>query len=134
VGERLLALKARYPRFVALRGYVRRFSRAIEDGGMGPCHTGKSLCNIDVRGEVSLCIERLAESVGNILTDDVFDLRKRLAVMHAGNSCRACWTSCRGSIESLKGAAFFTNMADYRRMTREVPLAKTPATAASATR
>jgi len=134
VGERLLAIKARHPRFVALNGYLRRFSRAIEDGGMGPCHTGKSLCNIDVRGEVSLCIERLADSVGNILTDDIFDLRKRLVAAHAGNACKSCWTSCRGSIESLKGAGFFTNMADYRRMTREVPLAKAPATAATAPR
>ena len=134
VGERLMALKKAHPRFVALRGYVRRFSQAIEEGGMGPCHTGKSLCNIDVRGEVSLCIERLAEPVGNILTDDIFTLRDRLRAAHAGNQCKACWTSCRGSIESLKGARFFTNLSDYRRMTRPVPLGtarKTPATAAT---
>jgi MoaA/NifB/PqqE/SkfB family radical SAM enzyme len=124
VSERLHALRRTYPEFVALRGYIERFSEAVTDGGIGPCRAGVDLCNIDNRGNVALCIDRMDDAVGNILTDDPVLIEERLRKKHGSNTCRACWTSCRGSIETLMyGGDRAFNMLDYYRMTRPIAIA-----------
>ena len=121
--RRLLDLKRQYRHFVALRGYLERFSEAMDRGGIGPCHAGRNLCNIDSQGNVTFCIDRLEDPVGNLLTDDVFDIERRLRERHRTNECRDCWTSCRGSIESiLYGRQPLLNLRDYFQMTRPVAL------------
>lgn len=123
VSARLLALKRKYPEFVAVRGYLSRFSKAIEEHGIGPCNAGKQLCNIDSQGQVSLCIDRLSESVGNILTDAPAELEQRLRAAHHRNTCKSCWTSCRGNIDALRSPRRMVgNMWDYHRMCQAVPL------------
>ena len=126
VSQRLLDLKRKYPEFVALRGYLSRFSQAVEEGGIGPCQAGRMLCNIDSRGHVGLCIDRVSrvsESVGNILVDDMALLEARLRAAHRSNTCHACWTSCRGNIESMRDPKnFIGNVWDYHRMSRAMDL------------
>ncbi len=118
-GRRLLELKKRHRHFVALRGYLEKFSGSTP----GRCHAGRNLCNIDCRGQVSFCIDRLGHPVGNILTDDTREIEHRLLESHQTNECRDCWTSCRGSIESvLYGRHRLLNAWDYYQMTRPVPL------------
>jgi MoaA/NifB/PqqE/SkfB family radical SAM enzyme len=124
VSRQLLELKRRHRHFVALRGYLERFSEALTRGGIGPCYAGRNLCNIDSQGNVTFCIDRLEEPVGNILTDDVFGLARKLLEAHRTNACQDCWTSCRGSIEALLyGKRPLSNLFDYYQMTRPVPLA-----------
>jgi MoaA/NifB/PqqE/SkfB family radical SAM enzyme len=121
--RQLLELKRRHRHFVALRGYLERFTEAIEGGGVGPCFAGRSLCNIDSQGNVTLCIDRLEDPVGNLLTDAMPEIERRLRERHRTNTCRDCWTSCRGSIESiLHGRRPLLNLLDYFQMTRPVPL------------
>lgn len=123
ISERLLDLKRRYPEFVQLRGYLERFSQAVAEHGIGPCHTGKNLCNIDSQGNVTLCIDRLDEPVGNILAEEMSAIRDKLLQRHRENSCRACWTSCRGTVETLMyGGRLLRNLSDFRLMVRRVPL------------
>lgn len=123
VSERLLAIKRRHRNFVALRGYLERFTEAAKNNGIGPCYAGRNLCNIDSRGDVGLCIDRLEDPVGNILTDDVFEIERRLLERHRSNQCRDCWTSCRGSIEAVRhGRGKLGNLLDYYQMTRPVRL------------
>ena len=123
--KRLLELKARHRHFVALRGYLERFSEAIAHGGIAPCYAGRNLCNIGSRGDVSLCIDHLESPVGNLLTDDVLQIERRLRASHQANRCQDCWTSCRGSIEAiLYGRRPWLNLLDYYQMTRPVPLTK----------
>ncbi len=123
VGERLLEIKGRQRHFVALRGYLERFSEAVEKQGIGPCYAGQNLCNIDSQGDVGLCIDRLEDPVGNILTDDVFEIERHLLERHRTNPCQECWTSCRGSIEAVRhGRGKLANLIDYYQMTRPVPL------------
>ncbi len=123
---KLLELKEKYPEFVALRGYIGNFTRAIEEGGFGPCYAGKNLCNIDSQGNVSMCIDRKDDCAGNILEDDIFEIAGSLRQMHENNECRACWTSCRGSLESLM---YFGdrlgNAYDYYQMTKPVRVGRT---------
>ncbi len=123
VSRRLLDLKRRHGHFVALRGYLARFSEAVAQNGIGPCYAGRNLCNIDSQGDTGLCIDRLDDPVGNILTDNIFDLEQRLLRRQKANRCRACWTSCRGSIETLRyGRGKLANLIDYYHMTRRVAL------------
>jgi MoaA/NifB/PqqE/SkfB family radical SAM enzyme len=123
IGARLQELKARYPEFVQLRGYLGRFGEAIRDGGVGPCMAGRNLCNVDSDGDVSLCIDRIGEPVGNLLRDEAPVIERRLRAAHAANDCRGCWTSCRGAIETLMyGGDRLGNLRDYHAMTRRVAL------------
>ncbi len=123
LARQLLDLKRRHRHFVALRGYLERFSEAVERGGIGPCYAGRNLCNIESQGNVTLCIDRLEDSVGDILQDDIFELEQRLLERHRANRCRDCWTSCRGSIEALLyGKRRLANLKDYFQMTRPVAL------------
>ena len=101
VTEHLLRLKRKYPEFVTLTSYLERMDEAISEGGVGNCRTGRLLMNIDHRGRVARCTERLDEPVGNILTDDVHTIRKRLADRTDTQPCAQCWTSCRGFAESM---------------------------------
>ena len=122
-GRRLLDLKHRHRHFVALRGYLENFPAAANRADPGRCQAGRNLCNIDCRGEVSFCIDRLENPAGNILTGDMREIASRLLENHRANACRDCWTSCRGSIESvLYGRQRLLNVWDYYQMTRPVPL------------
>lgn len=123
VSARLLDLHRRYPEFVQLRGYLARFSEAFRKDGIGPCHAGRYLCNVDGQGRVSLCIDRLDEPVGNLLTDEPREIERRLLERHRTNTCSSCWTSCRGAVESLRyGEQRFGSLLDYARMIRPRPL------------
>lgn len=123
VSAHLLALKARYPEFVVLRGYVGNFTRAIHDGGIGPCRAGQNLCNVDSQGDVSLCIDHLDEPVGNLLDEEPRAILQKLREKHRQNTCRSCWTSCRGTIETLMyGRDRVANLRDYFAMAEAVPL------------
>jgi MoaA/NifB/PqqE/SkfB family radical SAM enzyme len=101
VTDRLLDLKRRYGEFVTLTSYLERFDRAISEGGIGGCQTGRLLMNVDHRGNVARCTETLDEPVGNLLTDDVRAIRDRLHRLQRAGRCAQCWTSCRGFAECL---------------------------------
>ena len=101
VTARLLELKRRYPEFVSLSSYIERFDRAIADGGIGDCEGGALFLNVGSRGEVSRCIDTLDQPAGNILTDDLGDIVRRLGSIRAQKPCAACWTSCRGFAECM---------------------------------
>jgi MoaA/NifB/PqqE/SkfB family radical SAM enzyme len=121
--RRLLALKDKYPEFVVLRGYLKRFSEALENQGIGPCYAGKNLCNIDCNGDVSLCIDRIDEPVANILKEDIFQVKRALLEAHQANKCKSCWTSCRGTIETLMyDRNVVTNLMDYYQLAKPVRL------------
>jgi len=101
VSEALLELKRRYPEFITLTSYIERLDQAISSGGIGHCQTGRLLLNIDNRGNVARCTETLDEPVGNILTEDVLEIRDRLWAVQREKECAQCWTSCRGFAESM---------------------------------
>lgn len=101
VTQHLLALKRKYPVFVSLTTYIEHLDEAIAEGGIGNCQTGRLLMNIDHKGDVARCTEALDEPVGNILRDDVLEIRDRLHRVQRERACAQCWTSCRGFAESM---------------------------------
>ena len=123
VSEHLLKLKRKYRDFVALPRYLEQFSEAVANNGIVPCYAGKNLFNIDSQGNVTLCIDRLDDPVGNILTDDIHDLEQKLLDQHRKNHCRGCWTSCRGSLEPMMyGKNKLRDFWHFYQMTKDVPL------------
>lgn len=122
----LLDLKKKYKHFVAIPGYLERFSEASEnDNGIFPCYAGKNLFNIDSQGNVTRCIDTLEFSAGNILKDDLPNIMDNLEKQYESNHCGGCWTSCRGSVESLMyGKNKLRNVIDSYHMTRSVKLGR----------
>lgn len=120
---RLLELKRKYPEFVALRGYLARFTEASSAAGVLPCYAGKNLFNIDCQGNVTRCIDRIDDPVGNILNDEPRALVDALRHKQQTEECGDCWTSCRGNFETLMyGSGRFMNLVDGYRMLKGVPL------------
>lgn len=125
VSAHLLALKRKYPHFVAIEGYLERFTDAAGDDGIRPCYAGKNLLNVDCQGNVSRCIDHLDQSAGNILVDDFESIRMNLLRQFEANDCGACWTSCRGNFETLMyGEKRLRNLMDSYRVTRAIPLVR----------
>lgn len=127
ISAHLCHLREKYPEFVAIRGYLSQFTvAATSDRGVEPCYAGKNLFNIDCQGNVTRCIDRLNHGAGNILTDDFSIIRKNLLRQYDTNDCGACWTSCRGNIESLMyGKQRLRNLYDSYQVTKSRPLAQT---------
>ena len=125
-GAYLMKLKKKYPDFVSLPGYIEKFQDAVEgQRGIAPCYGGKNLCNIDCSGNVTLCIDTLDQPAGNIITDDIEDIKKRLLETYRENECAQCWTSCRGSIESLMyGKNWLYNWIECYQIVKKMPLVK----------
>ena len=124
ISKYLLSLKKQYKEFVALPGYVSQFTEAhTNPEGILPCYAGKNLFNIDSQGNVTRCIDRLDDVAGNILTDDMKIIRQNLYDQFKSSNCGECWTSCRGSIETLMyGKQKLENYIAYYKMTQDVPL------------
>jgi len=124
IARRLVEISKKYPEFVSLPEYLARFAEAGEGGrGIGPCYAGKNLYNIDCQGQVTRCIDRLDDPVGNILSDPLEKLVEGLYEQYQSQNCQDCWTSCRGSVEALLyGKHKIANLAAYYRMIKHIPL------------
>lgn len=126
IAHRLLDIQSRYPEFVSLPDYLARFAEAGTSGhGVGPCYAGRNLYNIDCKGNVTRCIDRLDAPAGNIFIDPIEKIVERLRQQYLAQDCQQCWTSCRGSIEALLyGKNKLDNLRAYYRMIKPIPLIK----------
>jgi MoaA/NifB/PqqE/SkfB family radical SAM enzyme len=124
ISSHLLELRRKYSDFVSLPGYLKQFQRAMNDQqGVFPCYAGKNLFNIDCQGNVTLCIDSLEDPVANMLTDDITYIRRKLLERYRANSCGKCWTSCRGSIETLMyGKGRLYNALKSYQVVKKVPI------------
>jgi radical SAM protein with 4Fe4S-binding SPASM domain len=120
VGAYLVKLKKKHRDFVSLPGYLERFGEPVS-----PCFAGKNLFNIDSQGQVTRCIDTLDDPVGNIISDDLIPVQEKLLAQYRESNCEKCWTSCRGSIETLMyGKKRLTNLRQCRQITRPVSLSR----------
>lgn len=125
VSSHLIYLKKKYNSFVSLTGYLAKFGNSINQGnGKHPCRAGINFLNIDSQGDVSFCIDSRDQPFGNIIHDNIIDLKHRLLQASKINKCDSCWTSCRGSVETLMyDENKIRNLYDFYRMTLKIPLA-----------
>lgn len=100
VSLKLLQMRRRASNFLSNPRYLSQFDQFLTNG-IANCKAGKVLFNIDEKGNVAICVEHRNNPVGNLLSDNLTDIEKRLHRAARNNTCRQCWYNCRGEIESL---------------------------------
>jgi MoaA/NifB/PqqE/SkfB family radical SAM enzyme len=98
--ERLLELRARHANFLSNPHFLSLFGKAL-NGGVPGCKAGRAFFNIDSLGNVSICVERRSDPVGNLYRDNVMTIMHRMREAAKVNRCQSCWYNCRGEVESL---------------------------------
>lgn len=96
LSDRLLDLWRRYPHFRIFREYLEHMDLFLRGDFLARCRAGWQSFNIDHVGNVSPCIEKIDQTVGNIRNESLAVLHRRLQELDAGNGCQQCWTACRG--------------------------------------
>lgn len=102
-GASLVALKQRHPHFVTFTGYLEAADTYLAGNPRTPCWAGERFLNVDHLGEVAPCIWKLHLSAGNLRRDPWSVIAERLADLREPETCRACYTSCRGFVEEMSG-------------------------------
>jgi MoaA/NifB/PqqE/SkfB family radical SAM enzyme len=101
-GRALAALWDRYPHVRFFRSYFEQIDAFLEGAPMPTCRAGLQGFNIDHVGNVSPCIERIDESVGNVRESSLRELHQRLCAREEEIArCNQCWTACRGFQQAL---------------------------------
>jgi MoaA/NifB/PqqE/SkfB family radical SAM enzyme len=102
VSATMTALWEKYPHVRFFKDYFARMDAFLEGGAMPTCRAGAQSFNIDHVGNVSPCIEKIDESVGNVREHSLATLHARLADKSAEIArCQSCWTACRGFQQSM---------------------------------
>ncbi|MBL8608364.1 MAG: radical SAM protein [Myxococcales bacterium] len=102
VSARMCELFDRYEHVRFFREYFERIDAFLAGGAMPECRAGLQSFNLDHVGNVSPCIERIDEVVGNVKDASIAELYRRLAARHEElRRCQDCWTACRGFNQSL---------------------------------
>ena len=105
---RLPDLWARYPHLRFYRSYFDRMHTFLTHdeavraaAGMPACDAGLRSMNLDHVGQISACIERINEPVGNVKDASIADLYRRLQAQQDQRAgCQRCWTACRGLLSA----------------------------------
>lgn len=96
ISVKLVELWRRYPHFRIFREYLDNMDPFLEGQLEARCRAGWQSFNIDHVGSVSPCIEKIDQPVGNVRTESLADLHRKLKALDAGEDCQQCWTACRG--------------------------------------
>lgn len=103
--EALESLSQRFERFPHIRffsDYLEEAAAFVDNRRLPGCRAGLQSFNLDHVGNVSACIERIEESVGNVKQVALTELHRRLATRHAEiATCQRCYTACRGFNQAL---------------------------------
>ena len=99
---KLVDLWKRYPHFRVFRDYLGSMDAFLDGGSALPdCRAGTQSFNIDHVGNVSPCIEKIDQTVGNVRQSPLPALLAKLRDQNAGHNCQQCWTLCRGFNQAL---------------------------------
>lgn len=120
--EELIRLFEQFPHVRYFESYFATMKTFLSGtkSDMPTCSAGTQGFNIDHVGNVAPCIERIGEPVGNVKTDSIEVLLKKLhAKQEVVRSCQDCWTACRGFQQALGGGgsvAAFKDLATRMRV------------------
>ncbi len=97
IADTMVRLWDKYPHVRFFREYFERLDAFLGGGAMPTCRAGAQGFNIDHVGNVSPCIEKIDEAVGNVRNASLASLHARLLQKQAEIAkCQRCWTACRG--------------------------------------
>jgi len=102
ISATLTRLWDQHPHVRFFRSYLEGMDRFVEGRDLPTCRAGEQSFNIDHRGHVSACIERIDEPVGNVRDTSLPALHRRLRARVDGLAgCQQCWTACRGMHQTM---------------------------------
>ncbi len=102
----LLELHQKHAHVRFFRDYFRTMGSFLRDEAMPSCRAGALSFNIDHVGNVSPCIEKIDQSVGNVKERSLGELYALLRERSAELSgCQDCFTACRGLTQALAGGS-----------------------------
>jgi MoaA/NifB/PqqE/SkfB family radical SAM enzyme len=119
-GEELARLWDQFPHVRFFREYFERIDAFLDQAPSLPtCSAGLQSFNIDHVGNVSPCIERIDQIAGNVKTESLVDIHRRLSAKNAEiAACQKCWTACRGFQQALGNGGNARNWLDLAARTR----------------
>lgn len=112
LSRELSALWRRYPHVRVFREYLDGIDAFLAHADLPVCRAGAQSCNIDHRGNVAPCIEKIDRPVGNVREASLSELLARTRVSPAVNGCQDCWTLCRGMAQTMGGGGTVRNWID----------------------
>ncbi|MGC4095257.1 MAG: radical SAM protein [Polyangiaceae bacterium] len=100
--ERCRELFERYQHVRFFSDYFDTAARFVRHEALPGCRAGLQSFNIDHVGNVSPCIERIDETVGNVKQSSLRDLHNTLRHKHHEIAdCQRCFTACRGFNQAM---------------------------------
>ena len=96
ISAKLLALWKLYPHLRMFRDYLAKIDVFLTNENMPTCRAGVQSFNIDHCGNVSPCIEKINQPVGNVREAPLAELVTRMRALESVAKCQDCWTLCRG--------------------------------------
>ena len=95
--DHLGTLWRRWPHLRFFREYFTHMRSWLSEGAMPACRAGQQSFNIDHLGNVSPCIEKINQPVGNVRKEPLAAIHAKLtALAPQVAGCNDCWTACRG--------------------------------------
>ncbi len=111
--KRLAKLVARTPHVRFFRAYFDDVAAFVAGKSFTGCGAGRDTFNIDHVGNVSPCIEKIGENVGNVKTEPMKALYEKLLVANQKlATCNDCFTACRGFSHELGAGRSAQNLID----------------------
>ncbi len=110
--EKLMSLWKKYPHFKMFRSYIQGIDSFTQGKDLPKCLAGKQSINIDHVGNVSACIEKIDDAVGNVTDTDLKVLVQRTSESAKVAQCQDCWSQCRGFHQALSNGASASNLID----------------------
>jgi MoaA/NifB/PqqE/SkfB family radical SAM enzyme len=108
-GAQMVSLWARHRHLRFLGEYFARLDDFLAGRPMPTCRAGIAGFNVDHLGQVSPCIERIGEAVGNLREHPLSELLTRLQARRPElERCQRCFTACRGFQQSLSSPTLAT--------------------------
>lgn len=99
----LPALWDRYPHLRIFREYLELMEHFLAGLPMPTCRAGEQSFNIDHRGNLSPCIEKIDRVLGNVRKEPLSVILARGRALEEVAQCQDCWTLCRGVSQALGG-------------------------------
>lgn len=120
VSQWLTDLWKRYPNFRVFRQYLELMDDFVSGASMPSCGAGKQSFNVDCRGNVARCIEKIDRPAGNIRQEHLSWICAQMRQDNDTLKCNDCWSLCRGFSQLLGSNGRFRALRDLATRMRSV--------------
>lgn len=101
VSHWLTELWKQNPNFRVFRQYLELMDDFVSGASLPSCRAGRQSFNIDSRGNVAPCIERIDRPAGNLQQEQLSRICAQMRQDKEAGKCNDCWSLCRGFSQLL---------------------------------